>query len=282
MAALASQDGPGAALGCNEAEIFWTNSSSSSASEVADGPEIEPFFRPMADIVALDRRHDFAGMFGAQALCDEQIDDVLAALVDHRGHRLAIDIVEASAQQRKALRRQVDDRRRHVELAVEPRLDRMLIAGFHVHQVSGLQRADMRRHHFVGDGLVLVAADDGEHQARGQRRGYHRAGGEAAEECPPRRPSELTRRDDLGRRLRQRRLDARAQARGRGFFQSGSGHRVVQRAEGLQSLGAGRAGLHMRFDVAGMEGVEFAVDQCVQQHLAVKAVHGDDPCAACT
>src|ERR1700734_1480272 len=37
----------------------------------------------------------------------------------------------------------------------------------------------------------------------------------------------------------------------------------------------------MRFHLAGVPGVEFAVDQRVQQHLAVEAVHGDVPPAAC-
>ena len=121
------------------------------AGKIADGPEVEALLGPMADIVALDRPVGDGGVLRAQSLGDEQIDDVLAALIDDRSHRLAVDVIEAAAEQRKALRGQVDDRRRDVDLAVEPRLDRMLVAGFHVHQVSGLQRADMRRHDFVGD-----------------------------------------------------------------------------------------------------------------------------------
>ncbi len=62
-------------------------------------------------------------------LGDEQIDHVLAPLIDDRGNRLTVDIVEPAAEQRKALRGQVDDRGRDIHSAVEPRLDGMLVAG---------------------------------------------------------------------------------------------------------------------------------------------------------
>src|SRR5580658_8970706 len=91
--------------------------------EVADRPEVEPASGPMAHIVTLDGPSRHGGVLGAQALGDEQIDDVLAALIDDGGHRLAVDVIETAAEQRKTLRRQVDHRRRDVDLAVEPRLD---------------------------------------------------------------------------------------------------------------------------------------------------------------
>ena len=77
--------------------------------EVADGPEVEAFFRPVTDIIALDRLRYRAGMLGAQSLRDEQIDHVFSTLIDDRGHRLAIDVIETAAEERKALRRQVDN-----------------------------------------------------------------------------------------------------------------------------------------------------------------------------
>src|SRR6202035_5204459 len=97
----------------------------------------------MADVETL---HDFvldAVDRGAQRLADEQIDYVLAPAVDDRSHRLAVDVIEPAADQGKTLRGQIDDRRGDVELAVEPRLDGVLVAGFDVSQVAGLQRAQM-------------------------------------------------------------------------------------------------------------------------------------------
>jgi Polymer-forming cytoskeletal len=55
----------------------------------------------------------------AQTFGDKQIDDMIAAPVNDRRHRLPVDVVEAAANQREALRREVDDRRRDVELAAQ-------------------------------------------------------------------------------------------------------------------------------------------------------------------
>ena len=60
---------------------------------------------------------------------------MLAASIDDRGDGLAVDIVEPSADQPEALGCQVDDRRRDVELAVEPWFHRVLVARLHVGQV---------------------------------------------------------------------------------------------------------------------------------------------------
>ena len=97
--------------------------------DVADRPEIEPFVGPVADVKAVDFA---AGSPHARRRMarDEQIDDMVAAPIDQRGGGLAVDVVEPAADQREALRGQVDHRRRNVELAVEPRLDVVLVAGF--------------------------------------------------------------------------------------------------------------------------------------------------------
>src|ERR1700728_1371375 len=163
------------------------------AVKVADSPEVQSLIRPIAHVIALNGRGDQGRVFGPQSLGNEEIYDVFAAFIDHRSHRLAINIVEPSAQQGEALRRQIDDRRRDVDLAVEPRFYGVLIAGLDVHQVSGLERANVGRHHFAGDRMFLVVADNGQHQARGERAGEHRAGGKAAEERAARRPQELPR-----------------------------------------------------------------------------------------
>src|SRR5271155_3947288 len=86
--------------------------------DVADRPQIEAALAPVADVKAL---HGFvldAADRGAQRLADEQIDHMLAPAIDDRGHRLAVDVIEPAADQGKALRSQIDDRRRDVELAV--------------------------------------------------------------------------------------------------------------------------------------------------------------------
>jgi hypothetical protein len=66
-----------------------------------------------------------------------------------------------AAKQSKALRGEVDDWRRDVDPAVEPRFDRMLVTRLHVHQVTGLQRADMRGDDLVRHLLILIALEHG-------------------------------------------------------------------------------------------------------------------------
>ena len=73
--------------------------------------------------------------------------------------RLVAELPEPSAaKKRKALCGQIDHRGGDVDSAVEPRLDGVLVAGFDIHQMTGLQRTDMRRNNFVGDRLRLIVA----------------------------------------------------------------------------------------------------------------------------
>ena len=57
-------------------------------------------------------------------------------------------------------------------------------------------------------------------------------------------------------------------------LQVGSRHRLAHGAERFELRGAAGATRHMRLDVAGMPGVELAVDQRMQQNFAFGAVHG--------
>ena len=74
--------------------------------------KIQALLAPAADVEALHLLAR-AGRSPAPAACaHEQIDDVHAAAIDDRRHRLAVDIVEPPTQQRKALRGKIDNRRR--------------------------------------------------------------------------------------------------------------------------------------------------------------------------
>ena len=125
----------------------------------------------------------------------------------------------------------------------------MLVAGFHVDQVSSLQRADMRRHDLVRDLLILIIAEDSQHKARGDGRGKRGADGKASKEGSAGRLKKFARSDDLRRRRGQCRFDAAAQARGGGKFQVRSRHGFAHGAKCLELLRASHARRHMRFDV---------------------------------
>src|SRR5262249_36107375 len=82
--------------------------------QIADGPIAEAAIAPAADIESLHRLHLRRAGFGARALRHEQVDDMLAAAVDHRADRTAIDIIQPAADQRKSLRAEIHHRRRDV------------------------------------------------------------------------------------------------------------------------------------------------------------------------
>src|SRR5881227_1041888 len=91
--------------------------------EVGDGPESHAVLRPVHDVIALalgTLRRRLAG--GGP---DEQVDDVLVALIDQGRDRPAVEVVEPGAGQRKARGREVFDRRGEIDAAVKPRLDRV-------------------------------------------------------------------------------------------------------------------------------------------------------------
>src|SRR5438552_3500186 len=108
--------------------------------DIADSKELETLRSPASNVVPLHCLQLRRVTFNWSSLRNEEIDHVLAASIDDRGDGLALNIVEPSAKQHKALRRQVHDRRRYIDLAVEPWFHRMLVARLDVGQVVFLKR----------------------------------------------------------------------------------------------------------------------------------------------
>src|SRR5262245_39903269 len=72
---------------------------------------------------------------------EKQIDDMLMSLV-HQGRDWAVaEIIEAPADQRKAPRRQILDRRGEREFALKPRFDRVLVRRGHIGEMGGHEGA---------------------------------------------------------------------------------------------------------------------------------------------
>lgn len=93
--------------------------------DVTDGHQIEALFAPPQDIESLYRLRSRCERRRSQRLRHEQVDDVRASLVDDCRNGLAVDVVETTAEERKAFRRKVGNWRSDVEPAIEPRLDRV-------------------------------------------------------------------------------------------------------------------------------------------------------------
>src|SRR5690349_23988893 len=83
----------------------------------------------------------------------EDVEHVLAPAVHERCDGLPADIVEPSADERESAAGKVVHGRREIELAVEPRLDRVLVRRGYVREMAGHERAHVARNHLVGDRL---------------------------------------------------------------------------------------------------------------------------------
>ena len=212
---------------------------------------------PAADVEALHIFGARGAVRGVWRLSDEEIDDVRAPLVDDRADGPPIDIIEPSADQREAKRRQVDHRRRYVEPPVEPRFDRVLVGGEHVGQMPRLQRSQMRRDDFRGETLLVVGA---QHDRDDAGRRHCGDGGAHGETCKQRAAAGAA-------RLWHCRLDPLAQVRRRGEAHVLGSNGCLHITVGPECGRAACAGGDMVFDLARVTGIEFAVDQRVQKDV---------------
>jgi len=69
---------------------------------------------------------------------NENINQVLAARIHKHCNGAASNHIQAAALQRKSFIDEIVNRRREVQLAVEPRLNRVLIGRHHVFEMSRL------------------------------------------------------------------------------------------------------------------------------------------------
>src|SRR6266567_4651515 len=98
----------------------------------------------MAPLIALPqsgRMNVGVRLLGGQ---NKNVDDVLAARINQRGDILPAENIEAPADQRKTFVREIFHGGNKSELAIEPRLDSVLVGGSNVHEMAGLQGANMR------------------------------------------------------------------------------------------------------------------------------------------
>src|SRR6516225_567086 len=142
---------------------------------VGDGPKAEVALIPMPQVVALPAKGLRA--VAARGRQYEQIDDVLAALVDERRDRLASDQVEAAAYQRKTLGGEVNSRRRYVAASGKPRLYRVLVRGGDIGQMRGQKRAQMAVDDRAGDRVLLPVSEHQKGPAGADRHGEQQRGG---------------------------------------------------------------------------------------------------------
>src|SRR4029450_5687946 len=103
--------------------------------EVADREEIKTLCTPALDVKSLHRLELSVVICRPRPLCNKEIDHMRSPSIDDRSDVFAVDIVEPPTDEREALSRQVDNRRRDGDLAVKPWFHRVLVARLHISKV---------------------------------------------------------------------------------------------------------------------------------------------------
>ena len=125
---------------------------------VGDGPVIEIRIKPMHKMVALTV-YRVSGRCRAWSLGpNKQINEMLAPLVDQCGDRSVVEIIQATAQQRKAFATKIDNRRRKIELGIQPRFYRVLIRRRNVGKMICHKRSDMTGDKLRSEELIVARA----------------------------------------------------------------------------------------------------------------------------
>ena len=117
--------------------------------QIRDSPIIHPVLRPVKKVVTAPRDRSRIDVIARRSGFDKQINGMFVPPINERDHSAAMEIVKASALERKASRRQVAHFRREVDLSVKPRLNCVLVGRNHIHQMRREERANV-----IGDQLV--------------------------------------------------------------------------------------------------------------------------------
>src|SRR3984893_2860301 len=104
--------------------------------DVRHGPEAHPGARPVQQVEAFAGRRCGTAVLKIRDRPDEQVYNMLVVLENQSADHAVVNVIEPTADQRKALRREVDHRWRGIELAVEPRLDRVPGRGRHLREAA--------------------------------------------------------------------------------------------------------------------------------------------------
>src|ERR1700732_2895402 len=97
----------------------------------------------MGNVVGLDGGVAGETRKNAALRPDEDVADVLVAMIDQRRDRPTVEIVEPAALERKPVGGEIAHRRREIEAAVEPGCDGVLGGRDHVFEMAGVEGPGM-------------------------------------------------------------------------------------------------------------------------------------------
>src|SRR5712692_8105317 len=240
---------------------------------IGDGAHLHAGFAPINPLIAELCTPQRLGI-GLGGRPHEDVDEMLAPRVDQHGNGAAVNHIEPAALQRKSLTHKVVDRRSEIELAIKPRLHRVLVARLHVLQMSRLKRTEMRIYYGGGQCcFTSVPSKDGQ-QAPTQKYSKKKSGGHG-EPAPGTRVSNGHNRGASG--AAKLRLQLLAQRERSALVQAGALDRRAQIFVRLESGDAVDAGNQVTLEIGGACGVQFAIQIAVEDGFNELTAHGGPP-----
>jgi len=126
---------------------------------VGNGPVGEIAVAPMDQVIAFPLNHCLCFAIPGRCWPNKQINEMFAPLVNQSRSRVVIEVIKASAKQRKTVTREIQDGSCKIKLGIEPWFNSVLISGCHVGEMIGHERADvtgdeLRRKELIGPGSL--------------------------------------------------------------------------------------------------------------------------------
>src|ERR1700693_958458 len=121
---------------------------------VGNSPVVEVRVSPMQKLIALVCYCLRSSGFIGRCRPNKQVNEMLAPLVNQRRHRPVIQIIQTATDQRKSLTGKVHNRRRKIELCVQPRFYGVLVGGSDIakmvcHKRTHMNGDEMRREKLI-------------------------------------------------------------------------------------------------------------------------------------
>src|SRR6202041_256491 len=200
---------------------------------------------------------------------DEDIHEMFAADIDQSGDRLAVHDVNAAALQRESLIAKILDRRREIQLTVEPGLHGVLIGRDNIGEMPGLQRSQVRVNNPRGKHAVIAAtAAQGSNSPASIGSQKNRRC-----ECEP-TPDGARWEGSYGDLRTETGKDPFAKCAWRSLIELRQAHGRVQRLQVLECVYTLGAVFQMEFEFRGARGIQFVVEVAMHNSAGAVTDHG--------
>ena len=123
---------------------------------VRNRPVVKVRVSPVQKLIPLARYRFRSFWFVRRCWPNKNVDKVFAPPVNQRRHRPVIQIIQAAANQGKFLTGKINNRRRKIELRVQPRLYRVLVRGGDIREMVGHKRTDVTSYKLSRQKLIRI------------------------------------------------------------------------------------------------------------------------------